>query len=90
MGSYSIVIIFTSVHRVPWEGGGQWLPYACFNVDYDALHFLMVLLKINIFKLLFWQGGREGVTKKEYAFDNVENCGRPLTVHTLGQGKANR
>ena len=47
------------------------------NVDYDALHFHMGSYKINIFKVLSW----EGVTKKEYsvyAFDNVDNSGRPV------------
>ena len=31
----------------------------CFlkNVDYDALHFHRGSLKINIFKVLFWEGG---------------------------------
>ena len=44
-------------------GGGQGLLYAFKNVDYDALHFHMGVAKINIFKVLFWEGGR-GVTKK--------------------------
>ena len=49
------------------------------NVDYDALHMHAGSLKINIFKVLFWKGGRGH--KKEfsvYAFDNVDNYGRPL------------
>ena len=28
------------------------------NVDYDALHFYTGTLKINIIKVLFWEGGR--------------------------------
>ena len=47
------------------------------NVDYDALHFHMGWLKINILKVIsFWKGGREGVTQKDcsvHAFDNVDN-----------------
>ena len=39
-------------------GGGQWPPYAFKNVDYDALHFNTGSLKINIFKVLFSEGGR--------------------------------
>ena len=42
-------------------GGGQWPPYAFKNVDYDALHFHTGSLKINIiniFKVLFREGGR--------------------------------
>ena len=27
------------------------------NVDYEALHFHTVTLKINIIKVLFWEGG---------------------------------
>ena len=34
------------------EGGGKWLLYVFLNVDYDALHFHMRSLKINIFKVL--------------------------------------
>ena len=44
------------------------------NVDYDALHFHAGSLKINIFKVLFLEGGRGH--KKEYsmyAFDDVDN-----------------
>ena len=58
---YRIVIIFTRVH---WGEGGQWLPYAYLNVDYDAMYFHTRLLKINIFKVLFW----EGVTKKRVLY----------------------
>ena len=40
-------------------------------------------LKINIFEVRFWEGGRkEGGHKKEYpvySFDNVDNSGRPLS-----------
>ena len=39
------------------------------NVDYDSLHFHLESFKINIFKVLFWEGG---VSKKEcsvYTFD---------------------
>ena len=46
------------------------------NVDYDALPFPRGSLKINIFKVLFWEGGKGH--KKEYsvyAFDNVDNYG---------------
>ena len=39
-------------------GEGQWPLYAFFNVDYDALHFHTGSLKINIFKVIFWEGGR--------------------------------
>ena len=45
------------------------------NVDYDALHFHTGSLKINIFKVLFWDGG---VHKQEYPvnpFDNDDNFG---------------
>ena len=28
------------------------------NVDYDAFHFHTGSLKINTFKVLFWEGGR--------------------------------
>ena len=51
------------------------------NVDYDALHMHTGSLKINIFKELFWEGGK-GSQKdySEYAFDNVDNYGRPLTL----------
>ena len=45
-------------------GGCQWPRYAFKNVDYDALHFHTGSLIINIFKEHFWEGGREGVTKK--------------------------
>ena len=35
------------------------------NVDYDASHYhIKGSLKINIFKVLCWEGGMEGVTKK--------------------------
>ena len=53
---------------------------AFFNVDYDALHFNTELLKINIFKVLFWEGGRGSLKRilSVYAFDNVDNSGRPL------------
>ena len=50
------------------------------NVDYDALHFHMGSLMINIFKVFFWERDRGG-HKKEYsvyAFDKVDNAGRPL------------
>ena len=40
------------------KGGGQWPLYDFKNADYEALHFHMGLLKINIFKVLFWEGGR--------------------------------
>ena len=60
-------------------GGGQWPPYIKKNVDYVALHFHTVLLKINIFKVLFWEGGGHKKEYSDYAFDNVDNYyGRPL------------
>ena len=65
-------------------GGGQWPPYALLNVNYDALHFHTGSLKIDIFEVLFW----EGVIKKEYsayAFDKVDNYGRPLRA-TIRRG----
>ena len=34
-GSSIIVIIFTSIHSVRWEGGGQGRPYAFLNVVYS-------------------------------------------------------
>ena len=78
-GSSRIVIIFKRVHRVCWKRG-QWPPYALFNVHYDALHFHTGSLKITIFEVLFWEGGR-GLNKEYsvYAFDNVDNDGRPLS-----------
>ena len=59
------MIIFTRVHRVRWGGGGEWMRYAFKNVDYDALHFHTGSLKINIFKVHFWEA--------------VNNYGRPLS-----------
>ena len=59
-----IVISITSVHRVYGGGGGQGLPYAFFSVDADALHFHTGSLKIDVFKVLFWEEGMEGVPKK--------------------------
>ena len=50
--------------------------YAFKNIDYDALHFHTMSLKINIFKVFFWEGGSG--SQKEYsvyAFDNVDNSG---------------
>ena len=38
-------------------GGGQWQPYAFKNIDSDALLFRIGSIKINIFKVLFWEGG---------------------------------
>ena len=58
------------------------------NIDYGALHFQTGLLKINISKVLFWQGGR-GSQKKEYstyAFVNVNNPGPPLTGYVMMSG----
>ena len=46
-------------------GGGQWSPYAFLNDDYDALHFHTGSLKINIFKVVFWEGWRG--SQKEYS-----------------------
>ena len=39
-------------------GRGSRAAYAFLNVDYDALHFHMGVAKINIFIVLFWEGGR--------------------------------
>ena len=52
----------------------------CFlkKVDYDALHFHMKSLKINIFKVLFWHGAGHKKSYSVYAFDNVDKSGRPL------------
>ena len=71
--------IIYSRKRVRWRGKGQWSPYAFRNGDYDALHFHTGSTKINLLKYSFWRE-REGVKKKEcsvYAFDNVDNYGRP-------------
>ena len=57
-GSSKIVIILKRVHRLRW---GQWSLYCLKNYDYDALHMHTRSLKINIFKVLFSDGG---VTKK--------------------------
>ena len=35
--SSRIVVVFTGVHSVGWEGGGQGQPYAFLNVVYGAL-----------------------------------------------------
>ena len=45
------------------------------NVDYDAFHFHTGSLKLNVFKIHFWEVGWVS-HKKEYpvyAFDNVDN-----------------
>ena len=39
-------------------GTSQWMQYAFKNVDYDALLMHTESLKINIFKVLFWEGWR--------------------------------
>ena len=62
------------------DGGGQWPPFDFLMlIVMNALHFHTGSLKINIFKVLF---GREGGGHKKeysvYAFDNVDNSGRPL------------
>ena len=78
-GSSKIVIIFKRVHRVRW---GEWVNGRCTlfkNVDYDALHMHTGSLKINIFKVLFWEGGGHIKEYSVYAFDNFDNYGRPLT-----------
>ena len=67
--------------------GSQRPPYALkkYYYHYDALHFHTKPLKINIFKLRFYEGERE-VHKKQYfvyAFDNVDNSGRPLSKKKL-------
>ena len=54
--SSRIVIIFTRVHSMLGGGGGQWPPYAFFNVE---------SLKVNIFKVLFlggWGSGHKNST----------------------------
>ena len=65
-----VVIFIIRVHRVCWREGVKGCCGLFFNVDYDALHLYKESLKINIFKVLFWE-----FTKKStlYAFDNVDN-----------------
>ena len=44
------------------------------NVDYDAMHFHMGSLKINIFRALCREGGRGSQKNYSgYAFDNVDD-----------------
>ena len=59
--SSRIVIIFKRLHRVRWGVNGH---CTVLKFCYDALHFHMRSLKINIFKVLFWEGGREGSQKR--------------------------
>ena len=68
---------FQRVHIVH-TGRHQWPAYVFLNVDYDALHFHTGSLKINIFKVLFWDGGGHKKDYTVYAFDNVGNYGRAL------------
>ena len=56
-------------------GGGQWSLYTFLNVDFDALHFHAGVIKINIFKIVFWEGGHKKSTL--YDFDNVDNMDHP-------------
>ena len=59
-GSSRIVSIFRRVHRVRWVGRGVNGRRTLFlNVDFDAMqmHFHTESLKINIFNVLFWEGG---------------------------------
>ena len=69
-------MICKRVHRVCRGGGvnGR-CTYAFLNVDYDA-H--TGSLKINNFKVLFWEGGVHKNEYSMYAFDNVDSYGRPL------------
>ena len=60
--------MFTKVHRVltlKGEGGvnGGYTLKKMFNMN-DALHFHTGSLKINIFKVIFWEGGRSGGSHK--------------------------
>ena len=74
--SSTIVIIFTRVHRVRWGRGSRAaVSFFYIHVDYDAMPFQTGFTKINIFKVLFWEGGREGVTKKS-TLCNVDNYGQ--------------
>ena len=72
-------------NRTQYAGGGgvKWPLYALKkNVDYyDALPFHMGSLKINIFEVLFWEGGGGGGSQNStlYSFDNVDNSGLFLT-----------
>ena len=50
-----------------------------FKVDCGALHFHTGSLKINIFKVLFSEGGGHKKEYSVYAFDSVDTSGRPLS-----------
>ena len=41
--------------------------------------FIWGSLKLNIFKVLFWEGGCHKKVYSVYALDNVDNSGRPLS-----------
>ena len=82
-GSSRIVIIFTRVHIVCW-GEGVKICHTLVKM-LIMMHCIFIrggVAKINIFKYSF---GREGGGPKNeysvYAFDNVDNYGRPLIVH---------
>ena len=47
-------------HESTLERGGSMVVVRFFNVYYDALHFHTGSLKINIFKVLFWEVGGGG------------------------------
>ena len=72
-----------SVHVLLWGGGGV---NACYTLFYNVeilLHciFIWGSLKINIFKVIFWegaQGGREGVTQKN-EHSNVSSASAATT-----------
>ena len=50
--------------QITLGGGGRVNGHFAFlNVDYGALHMHTGSLKINIFKVLFWEGGR-GLQKR--------------------------
>ena len=60
--SSRIVIIFTSVHSIRWEGGGQGTPYVFQKCCLWCIAILRTGFKINIFKVIFW---KEGVGHKK-------------------------
>ena len=83
-GPSRIVIVFKNF-RVRWP------PYAFLNVDYDSLHFHTGSLKINIFEVLFWEEGRRSQKRVSvYAFDNVDNYGKPLRLMRMMRWQGSR
>ena len=65
-------------------GGGQWPSHAFKNVDYDALQFHTGSVKsIDIFRVLFLEGGGHKKEYSVYTFDNVDNYGGPLTSREI-------